>query len=320
MESKEVKDLKSKVRPTQLSKARQQLEQEKELSKQKSLELRKSMDLAKSKQALKSLMLKRQLEDLKNQLQDSKITWSAELQNLHNSHEQYNTSQLKKKYLKEKLFNELYSLITLAQREFSLEGTLNSTTTNKDIPRNLENTTEYLDYYNKTTSTNQSTLDFIKTIDSIKEKLRNFSSSYQRPDFLCEVEEKIEFSCDTQINISLDNLESEVNTQPMLLTVLETQREEHVRETLQSESGISVKQPEEEQIEETIISHLYDCVEMTTCGNQVTTKGDSHKNYIVNDEIEAKEETLDVSKFEVAVNKRTWKYWLCPCIFKSRDE
>ncbi|OMJ95160.1 hypothetical protein SteCoe_1534 [Stentor coeruleus] len=316
MESKEVKDLKSKVKHIQLSKARQQLEQEKELSKQKSLELKKVIDLAKSKQVLKSLMLKRQLEDSKNQLQDSKITWSAELQNLHNSHEQYNTSQLKKKYLKEKLFNELYSLIALAQREFSLEWTLNSPTNIKDIQSNLENSTENLDYYNKTDSTNQSTLAFIKNIDSIKEKIKNFTSSYQKPDFLNEVEEKIEVSCDTQINISLDNLESEINIQPMLLTVLETQREENIRETVQSESGISIKQPEEEQIDENMISNLYDCVEMTTCGNQVITKGDSHKNYIVNDEIEEKEETLDVSKYEVVVNKRTWKYWLCPCMFK----
>ncbi|OMJ78326.1 hypothetical protein SteCoe_21881 [Stentor coeruleus] len=315
MESKEVKDLKSK-----LSKVRQQLEQEKELSKQKSLELRKAIDLAKSRQVLKSLMLKRQLKDLENQLQDSKITWSAELQNLHNSHEQYNTSQLKKKYLKEKLFNELYSLITLAQREYSLEGTLNSPTSIKDNSKKLENTTEYLDYSNKTLSTNQSTLAFIKTMDSIKEKLKNLSSTYQKPDFLTEVEEKIEISCDTQINISLGNLESEVNTQLIPLTVLEEQRDEHIRETLQSESGISIKQPEEEQIEETVISHLYDCVEMTTCGNHVTTKGDSHKMYIVNDEIEAKEETLDVSKYDVVVNKKTWKHWLCPCIFKIRDE
>lgn len=197
MES-EVQQLKAKVMPMQLRKAKERLKSETELSKKKTLELRKEFDLQKSKNALKSLQLKKQLEDRMKYLNDSKCTWKSDLMNLRNSVEIFQVSEVKKKMFKERVYEQLVELIARLQ-------------VNNDNQADKENYWKRVAGVGLDLSSNcsESTLNqtLIKTVDSIKERLKNMSS-VSESNTLMAVEERIELSIDTNLDFSDEQVSS----------------------------------------------------------------------------------------------------------------
>ena len=152
-----------------------------------------------------------------------------------------------------------------------------------------ENSTlESFNYNNSSFSNLDVTL--LRSLDSIREKIRNFSSpetKLQALETLSSVDENFERSFDTNIQISVINSDKE---------------------------EISLNQPEEEEIEEQFV--FYEGVRTTTAGGDLIKK-EVETSYIIKETYEYKEETLDYTKNEVPVKTRNWKYWVCPCMFKK---
>jgi hypothetical protein len=386
MESQEIKSLKSKVKPNQLQKAKETLQSEIEQSKQHSLELRKSFDLLKSKNALRSLQLKKRFEEASCYLSEIRLSWKSESLNLKNSIEIFQVNQLKKRLAKEKTFEEILRLMSF----FSLSD--------EHEKENLYKNNSY-QQLESTCNWSESTLNqtLMKTVDSIKEKLKNYSS-FSEGNTLTAVEEKIEMSFDTNMEFSDETSEEPRVTQSderlektekseKIEKVQESPRKSPVdkklknseikdnftssihldekilpspfklewspfnekssrtakAESLENDSpnqlkssrnsqknhlkyliteGLSVSARDFEapkspsQDEDTIIGLICDPSQIMTTlaiptqgeGLNSSQKGSS---YLISDS-EALEKTQ-----EIEVKRKTWKSWLCPCIFKT---
>ena len=158
----------------------------------------------KSKNVLKSLQLKKRLEEGKNYLNDSRCSWKSDLLNLRNSVEIFQASQTKKKLVKEKMYEQLAELMTKLQVK-------NNTQDDK------ENFWRKLGGNGLDLSSNcsESTLSqtLIKTVDSIKERLRSMPI-VSESNTLMAVEERIELSIDTNIEFSDEQVSDSSSQEP----------------------------------------------------------------------------------------------------------
>ena len=158
----------------------------------------------KSKNVLKSLQLKKRFEEGRNYLNDSRCSWKSEILNLRNSVEIFQVSQTKKKLIKEKLYEQLVELMT------KLESKNNSQEDKENFWKKLgENGLEL------SSNCSESTLNqtLIKTVDSIKERLRNMPIASES-NTLMAVEERIELSIDTNIEFSDDQVSDSTSQEP----------------------------------------------------------------------------------------------------------
>ena len=296
METEEIKNLKSKVIIKKIEKLKDTLEAELEESKLKSLELRKVFDQVKSREGIKSLVFKKRLEEAKKNLQESKIVWTSELQNIYNSMEHYKTTQLQKKYSHEKKIEELMSILS-PNAIFStiMENSYNMNEISQKLKFTDENSTLESIF---TSCTSPLNITIIKNIENIREKIKNFINPYEKVhnfEGLSSVDENIEISFDANVNYSAIYSKSGI------------EEENEIEE-------ISLKQPEEEEVEEN--NTYYDGIGVTTSGDQVITKKDADVSYIIKEDDEIREETLDYTKNDIPIKQKTWKYWICPCIFR----
>lgn len=184
-----------------MKKAKQLLAQESESLKKKTLALRRNFDQLKSKKALKSLALKKRLQESNTILSDSRIIWKSELLNLKNSSEIFQATQSRKQLIREKIFEELIK--TVSSINLSHLGL-----TEKENISTQVFTDGILD---SSCNCSESTLNqtMARTMDSIKEKVKNLcGSSFAKN--LTAVDEKIEISIETNPNINIEGIGSSV--------------------------------------------------------------------------------------------------------------
>lgn len=249
--------------------------------------MRKDLDQAKSRKAIKSLVLKKQLSEAHKSLHECEITWGSDLQRIFSSSEQFKTSQLQKKYYFEKQLHNILTLLSPGSFLTTCEDTQICTDTIKAIKaKQVEGTLTIESFYSTASQVSSSA-------NAIRDKIWYFLNPSLKPqsmDTLSSVEENIEFSCET------NRMVTEEVSKPL--------------DYPEASKTVSLVQPEEEQVEE--VNGFLD-LNFTT---QVQTKKSCINPYIVHDD-EARNDTLDYSKFEIAVKKRNWKYYLCPCMFKK---
>lgn len=320
-----------------MKKAKELLAQETESLKKKSLGLRKNFDQFKSKNVLKTLALKKKLKDSVDILSDSRIVWKSEMLNLKNAAEIFNVTQSKKELIREKLFDELIrnvSGINLAHLGMP----------EKENLYNLKITESILD---SSCNCSESTLNqtMTRTIDSIKEKVKNLQGNSSTNN-LTAVDEKIEISIDSNLkfatsssNSSLksENFRSEIeddsslNSIPSDLISLKSYESSSNQikiskspepathrsyKSIKSSKSISKNQSEKEEIDDTMIGLIENTgMQMTNVGVTMPDNiGTLEKGavYVIS-ESDNGEKTQ-----EVQVSKRSWRVWLCPCIFKVK--
>jgi hypothetical protein len=283
MEDQTILELKSKVKFTQIKHKKLLLEQEIEENKKKTLELRRNLDQIKSRQGIKSLIFKKQLEESRKSLQETKIVWASELQRLYNSIEQQKTFALQKKYSNEKLYEQICEKLSIATLILFRENSSNFNNAYKkpilEDSLSLENGNEK--------DIHKSHLKICRSIDVIRDKIKKHYETKITNLDLPLPDESVEVSYETDIQISVNDF---------------------------CEEEISLKQPEEEQIEDVGGEGF----RATTMGDQVFTKKNAEISYIVRGDNEGIEDTLDYTKNEITIKKRNWKYWVCPCMFKSK--
>ena len=249
--------------------------------------------------------MKKQLDDTKRNLQESNITWASELQQIYNSREHYKTLQLQKKYFYEKNLQTICTLLSSANCLASYTNSSTKGTLDLQKVKHLEQ-----DFTFETLTTTYS--QFNSSITSIQEKIKRFMDPSVKPGIfqeLSSVDEKNEVSYDTNIELSM--AESVWTIKPVTSRV---ETENNV-ENSKSHRETSLNQPEEEQIEE--INGLIEGFEFTTNGDQVITGKELGVSYIIRDDCEGREDTLNYTRNEVPVMRKTWKYFICPCIFKN---
>ena len=163
--------------------------------------MRRNFDQLKSKNVLKSLALKKRLQESKTILSDSRIVWKSELLNLKNSSEIFQATQSRKQLIREKIFEELIktvSSIDLSHLGLSDKENLSTQVLTEGI-------------FDSSCICSESTLNqtMARTMDSIKEKVKNLCAS-SNANNLTAVDEKIEISIETNPNFNIERIGSSV--------------------------------------------------------------------------------------------------------------
>ena len=312
MEVQESDMLKKNVRHKQIARTKDALEEEIESIKKKTLELRKSLDQVKSKEAIKALIYKRQREDLKKNLHESQISWSSDLQRIFNSLEHFKTSQLQKSYFLEKSLNQLMEILSPMKILQSFGENSTEVYEPSQTLKNGEEKSLLETFYSSLSSPlNMTTL---KALETIREKIQNQLSPVEKVHFfqgLSSVDENIEISF-------------EGNSLSPHLQSRELRDNGDCQEVFSDDSRIEqIHQDEESSIDFGEGKQSFEknpCIEgfgvVTTVGDQGLLKKNVETTYIVN-ESELKEDTLNYTKAEISFRPRSWKYLICPCIYRK---
>ena len=227
------------------------------------------------------------------------------MQRLHNSREHYKTLQLQKKYFYEKQLQSICTLLTSTNflatcGEYSGKGALEfQKVKHLDQDLNLE-----------TRSITNS--QFNSSLIGIQEKIKGFLDPSLKTEFFQEISslgENYEISCGDNIESSID--ESEWSIKPGTSRV----ENENKGESCKTQRETSLIQPEEEQIEE--INVFIEGLEFTTIGDQAIPDKELGLSYLIREDCEAREDTLNYTRTEIPVMRKTWKSFLCSCIFKT---